>query len=318
VRTCAAAESDNNRPMTYGKKDLPFPYSQDFSGIVTRVKGVREATRAALVNSTKVASYLKAGANLVEQNLGAQHSAAPTGEDGRKPYWSGLRFLTERALSREMETLEPPFLRYKGDGPYRATWASHDDYLNDLLTFLFHAMNYDPQYGAELETRGDWLPVESSFVDAIDRATFHELQAICRMPLFRLQLIMVATADRNDGIHEAISNNYSGALEPWKKIYESTIASRGFRLREGITIEQLTNILAAVTEGFAIHQLGDPGAGIAGDTPAGNLVGMAVLGIMNSYLEPLDDPTGLTLREHFEIVSNRTRPADRRADDGAG
>ena len=47
-----------------------------------------------------------------------------------------------------MESLEPPFLRQKGDGPYRATWASHDDYLNDLLTFLFHAMNYDPQYAS--------------------------------------------------------------------------------------------------------------------------------------------------------------------------
>ena len=301
--------------MTYGKKDLPFPYCQDFSGIVTRVKGVRETTRAALVNSVKVASYLKAGANLVEQNLGALDSKTSTGEDGRKPYWSGLRFLTERALSREMEQLDPPFLRYKGDGPYRATWGSHDDYLNDLLTFLFHAMNYDPQYGAELETRGDWLTTDRSFVGAVDRATFHELQAICRMPLFRLQLIMVATADRNDGIHDAISNNYAGALEPWMKIYESTIAARGFRLRKGITIEQFANILAAITEGFAVHHLGDPGAGIVGDWPADNLVGMAVLGIMNSYLEPEAEPSGLTLREQFERVANATRPADRTTDD---
>jgi len=299
--------------MTYAKKDLPYPYCQDFSGIVTRVKGVREATRAALVNSIKVASYLKAGANLVEQNLGAQESAASA--DGRKQYWSGLRFLTERALSREMENLEPPFLRQKGDGPYRATWASHDDYLNDLLTFLFHAMNYDPQYGAELETRGDWLTTAPSFVDAVDRATYHELQAICRMPLFRLQLIMSATADRNDGIHEAISNNYAGALEPWKKIYESTIAARGFQLRKGITIEQFANIFAAITEGFAVRHLGDPGAGILGDDPDGNLVGMAVLGIMNSYLEPADEPSGLTLRELFERASDRTRPEDPTSDD---
>ena len=89
--------------------------------------------------------------------------------DGRKQYWSGLRFLTERALSREMENLEPPFLRQKGDGPYRATWASHDDYLNDLLTFLFHAMNYDPQYGAELETRGDWLVDRGRASSSADR-----------------------------------------------------------------------------------------------------------------------------------------------------
>ena len=297
--------------MTYGKKDLPYPYNQDFSGIVTRVKGVREATRAALVNSPKVASYLKAGANLIEQNLGACDRAAEA--DGRKQYWSGLRFLTERALSREMESLEPPFLRQKGDGPYRATWASHDDYLNDLLTFMFHAMSYDPQYNAEVETRG-WLDDEESFVDAIDRATFHELQAICRMPLFRLQLILVATADRNDGIHDAIANSYAGALEPWKKIYESTFASRGFQLRPGVTLDQLANMLAAVTEGFALHHLGDPGAGIIGDDPADNLVGMAVLGILNSYLEPVSEPTGRTLREQFRDVSNTARPADRTFD----
>ncbi|MEU4240720.1 hypothetical protein [Actinoplanes sp. NPDC026619] len=285
--------------MTYGKKDLPYPYSQDFSGIVTRVKGVRESTRAALVNSLKVASYLKAGANLVERNLGAPKVAAPN-SDGRKEYWSGLNFLSERALSREVAELEPPFLRQRGTGPYRSTWASHDDYLNDLLAFLFHAMNYDPQYGAELETRGDWLAEDDSFVDAVHRAAFHEILAVCRMPLFRLQLVVCATADRNDGIHDAIANNYAGALEPWMKVYEQTIASRGFRLRRGITLEQFTNILAAITEGFVIRHLGDPGSGVLGDGPGDNLAGMAILAMMNSYLEPIDEPQGPTLREVFE------------------
>lgn len=301
--------------MTYGKCDLPYPYSQDFSGIVTRVKGVREATRAALVNSLKVASYLKAGANLVERNLGASESTP--GGDGCKAYWSGLHFLSERAVSREVAELDPPFLRQKGAGPYRSTWASHDDYLNDLLAFLFHAMNYDPQYGAELETRGDWLADEtSSVVDAVDRAAFHELMAICRMPLFRLQLIVVATADRNDGIHDAIANNYAGALEPWTKAYESAIAARGMQLRKGITIEQFANILAAITEGFAIRHLGDPGSGVAGGGPDGNLMGMAVLGMMNSYLEPVDEPSGLTLREVFNGMPEAISPSERPTDDG--
>lgn len=289
--------------MTYGKKDLPYPYSQDFSGIVTRVKGVRESTRAALVNSLKVASYLKAGANLVERNLGRPDSAPSA--DGCKAYWSGLHFLSERALSREIAELEPPFLRQKGTGPYRSTWASHDDYLNDLLAFLFHAMNYDPQYGAELETRGDWLATDDSFVDAVYKAVYHELMAICRMPLFRLQLIVVATADRNDGIHEAIRNQYAGALEPWMKAYETTIAARGFQLRKGITIEQFANILAAVTEGFAIRHLGDPGSGVAG-TEHDNLAGMAILAMMSAYLEPVDEPSGLSLREVFEGATNPT------------
>jgi hypothetical protein len=294
--------------MGFVKADLPFPYNQDFSGIVTRIKGKRPTTRAALVNSLKVAAYLRAGATLFERNLGIRDATARPADGEHKPYWSGIRFLTERAVIHEMEHNRPPFLQLRGGGPFRATWASHDDYTNDLLAFFFHGMNYDPQYGAGLQTRGDWLADEDSFVDAIDRTTYHELQAICRMPLFRLQLIMVASADQHDGIHEAIANNYAGALEPWKKIYESTFAVRGFRLRAGVTLDELTFMLAAVTEGFAVHQLGDPGAGISGDTPRENLLGMAVLGILNSYLEPKDEPSGHSLREAFETVAQRARP----------
>ena len=284
-----------------GKMALPYPYNQDFSGIVTRVKGVREATRAALVNSLKVASYLKAGENLVERHLGAPaRLRAGAGAEGQKPYWSGLNFLSERAVAREVAVLDPPFLRQKGTGPYRSTWACHDDYLHDLLAFLFHGMNYDPQYEAARETRGDWLDAEGSFVDIVDRAAFHEVQAITRMPLFRLQLVLCATADRNDGVHEAIANNYAGALEPWMKVYEQTLAARGYRLRKGITMEQFANILAAITEGFAIRRLGDPAAGVVGEKPENNLAGMAILGILNSYLEPADESSGLSLREQFD------------------
>ena len=300
--------------MTYGKKDLPYPYSQDFSGIVTRVKGVRESTRAALVNSLKVASYLKAGANLVERNLGAPQAPAATSGDGCKAYWSGLHFLSERALSREVADLEPPFLRQRGTGPYRSTWASHDDYLNDLLSFLFHAMNYDPQYG--LEDREEWLATDDSFVDAVDKAIFHEVMTITQMPLFRLQLIVSATADRNDGIHDSIANNYAGALEPWKKVYETTIAARGFKLRDGITLEQFANILAAITEGFAIRTLGDPRAGVVSEPPGENLAGKAVLAMMFAYLEPVDEPSGLTLREVFEGASPPEPPDERSTEHG--
>jgi hypothetical protein len=127
------------------------------------------------------------------------------------------------------------------------------------------------------------------------------------MPLFRLQLIMAATADRNDGIHEAIANNYAGALEPWKKIYESTFAVRGLQLRKGVTIDQLADMLAALTEGFAVRHLGDPGAPILGDTESGNLLGMAVLGLVHSYLEPVNAPSGKTLREAFEPIEDRAR-----------
>ncbi|MDT5032285.1 MAG: hypothetical protein QOC94_2456 [Actinoplanes sp.] len=288
----------NNAPMRSGKVGLPFPYDQDLTGIVTRVKGKREATRTALVNSPKVAAYLRAGATLVDHNLGVGGDAA--GDATGKPSWSGIRFLTERAVVAEMENNPPPFLSQKGDGPFRATWASHDDYTHDLLAFLFHAMNYEPQYGEGPQTRADWLATDPSFASAVDRASYGELAELCRMPLFRLQLIMVAGAERNNGIHDTIADNYGGALEPWQKIYESTFAIRGFQLRPGITAEEITSILAALAEGFALRHLGDPGAGILGNGAAGNLFGKAILGILHSYLEPKAEPTGRSLRADFD------------------
>ena len=124
------------------------------------------------------------------------------------------------------------------------------------------------------------------------------------MPLFRLQLIMVATADRNDGIHDAIANNYAGALEPWKKIYESTFAARGFQLRKGITMDQFANMLAAITEGFAVHHLGDPGAGIVGDDPGGQPGRHGRAGDPEQLPRTRAEPSGLTLAfEQFESVS---------------
>ncbi|MEU8820638.1 helix-turn-helix domain-containing protein [Actinoplanes sp. NPDC048796] len=280
------SEPRANRTMPYGKKDLPYPYNQDLVGIVTRIKGVRESTRAALVNSLKVASYLKAGVNLVEQNLGPSPSSSISSADSRYAYWSGFQFLSERSLMREAATLDPPYLRQKGVGPYRSTWASHDDYLSDLLAFQFHAINYAPKYGTEMGSRGHLLSTADSLVEAVKRSAYHELQAILRMPQFRLQLIVSATADLNDGIHNSIANNYAAALEPWMRIYESTLAARGLRLRNGVTMRQFVDMLAAITEGFAIRQLGDPNAGILGE-PESNLAGMAILGIIDAYTEPI-------------------------------
>ena len=297
--------ADTMHAMISSKRHLPYPYDQDLSGMVTRVKGKRPATRAALPNDPKVASDLRAGVTLIERNLGPQDDGSGTDQGVHRPYRSGIRFLTERAVVREMERIEPPFLRLKGDGPYRSTWATHDDYIDDLLDFLFHPINYDAQYGAAMLTRGDSLIDADTFVEAADHVAFYELQAICRMPLFRLQLMMAATARYDDGIHQAIARNYAAALDPWKKFYESTIAARGFRLCEGVTLDQFADMLAATIEGFAVRHLGDPGAGVLGpDATTVSTASMLCLAVCNSYLEPADGPRQPALRQRFAAIEN--------------
>jgi hypothetical protein len=127
---------------------------------VVRVKGVRDSTRAALVNSLKVASYLKAGVNLVERNVGGIDFDDQSVEN-MKARLLGMRFLSERALSREAENLERPFLRQRGTGPYRSTWASHDDYLSDLLAFIVRFLDDATYPGGGRQRSGERLLGES-------------------------------------------------------------------------------------------------------------------------------------------------------------
>jgi hypothetical protein len=220
--------------MHPGQEVPPFPYDQDFPGVVTRVRGKRATTRAALVKSPKVAAC----ATLVERNRGGRHDPRP---EAGKPCWSGIRFLTERAVIHEMELHPAPFLSQKGAGPFRATWASHDDYLNDLLAFLFHGATYEPQYGEQLQTRAEWLIEEESFAAALDRVTYHEVQALGRMPLFRLPLIMVASALRPgitpDQLGTAVIAILNGcrelSTEPSGRSLRVDFAERAHRARRG-------------------------------------------------------------------------------------
>jgi hypothetical protein len=267
----------------------------------------REPKRTDLVNSAQVATYLRAGSKLIERALSATTTASALPNARARPYWSGLGFLTQRAVIREVEHIEPPFLRLQGAGPFRSTWKSHKDYLDDLLSFFLHPINYEHQYGVDAATRENWVSGSDSLVDAIDRTAAQEVAVLCQMPLFRLQIMMAATADRNDGIRTAIANNYRGALDPWIKIYEETFAARGLRVREGVTTRQVADMLAAVAEGFALRSLGDPDAG-DGETPAGGLVGLAVVAILNSCLVPVGQVGGEPLRVDFDRWTKRLPP----------
>jgi len=286
-----------SKDATDAKRALPTPFNQDFTGIVKRVRGKRAKTLSALVNSPKVVLYIWAGVTLINKQFGPRAQALADVAPADRPVWSGLRFLTLQAIIAEAERAAPPFLAQKGAGPFRSTWSRRDDYVNDLLSFYFHSMNYDQHYNAE--SRGDWL-FEGMFSDAIDKTTYNETVAICELPMFRLQLVMAATAESDDEIRLFIAENYRGALDPWRKTYAEIFAHRGLQLRPGITLDQLTKILAAVVEGFAVQRLGDASADVPGDAPGGNLVGMAVMGLLSSFLEPVGTVGSRPLREEFD------------------
>lgn len=283
--------------------DLPPPFDEDLHLIITRVDRERERTRVSLANSLKAATFLKAGSVIIERAF-CSHELTRSRPDTRAgTCWSGLRFLTQKAVMDEVRRLDAPFDRLLTPGAFRSTWKAHDNYVDDLLTFFFHPINYEHQYGVDEATRKGWFAHES-LPEAIFETAHQEMVALCGMPLFRLQIMMAAVVGRDDRVRKAIGDNYRGALDPWVQIYEETFAARGLRVRDGFSVRDVADMLAAVVEGFAVRSLVDSDA----ESSDRNLVGKGVLAILNSCLEPSDRPAKEPLADAFDRWTRPLRP----------
>jgi WD40 repeat protein len=252
--------------VTYGKKDLPYPYSSDFTGLVSHIKGIRESTRAALANSLKVASYLKAGVNLIEQNVSGMdfkdHSV-----ESLKNRMIGMRFLSERAVSREVAELEPPFLRQKGTGPYRSTWASHDDYLSDLLAFVTHFLAEPPGADGQrfLSTSRDavrrWLVLDGEYqgtdFNVVSAGPYvRRLRAVALGDPVRCDDSGVTTlaSTVRDGVQVAVVGGGNGSVSLWDLGARMKVG--GLRVSHNSTVTTLA-ILPESEKSLAVTGAGD-------------------------------------------------------------
>ena len=77
-------------------------------------------------------------------------------------------------------------------------------------------------------------------------------------PTFRLSLIATAAADGDEVIQEALAENNRGALQPWKDVYQAMLDERGLKLRPGIDVDELANMMAALEAGFVMRGIGIP------------------------------------------------------------
>jgi hypothetical protein len=95
-------------------------------------------------------------------------------------------------------------------------------------------------------------------VQAIHNLAYWETSTITNSPSFRLRLIAAASIEGDQVIADAMEESYRGGREPWKELYENFIQARGLRLRPGITIDDLANLMSACSAGVALHVLGKP------------------------------------------------------------
>jgi hypothetical protein len=238
------------------KTALPHPYNLDLSPVLHGLARRTAIGRRRLANDPVTAAYLSAGLRLLERQISSRPADAPAAE---RPL---LRLLSQRAVADEVANNPDPFVRVGSTSTLRATWLSQPHYIADLLRFGLWSERYAGMYTQELADHIEDLVTGPRLVEAIHVATFAHMVDAVERPKFRLQLLAAASAEDDDLIRQAMTDNYLGIEVTWLPIFADMIRSRGLVLRPGISPKVFTALLTAGIEGLALRAITDRDAGV--------------------------------------------------------
>jgi len=290
---------DNRRLL---KTQLPFPYNQDFRGIVCRLNRVTPDAQERLANDPVTAAYIAAGMRLVERYLGPHARQIPVDQDNEiaveRPL---LSFLSQRAVAAEVTGNPEPFPRVGNVATLRSTWRSHSNFIADLLSFGLWSHS-SPAYWdtSRVIAAANQLKAGSCFSSNVHILADAIMELFVTQSRFRLQLVAAAVADGDEVIREAMVEHYHGALKSWKQLLAEVLKARKLRLRPGLTADDFVNLLAAVAEGTALRELAEPTTGILDRDNGRSLLGTAALALISGCIELADGTEGVPIEQYVD------------------
>lgn len=279
-----------------GKRNLPYPYNLDLSGVLRHLNRRTPAGRAGLANDPLTASYLCAGKRLLDQHLGPGRQCECTAHHDSH---SLLSFLSQRNVVEALSGIDGRFPKSRRHGlpSLRDRWSAHKGFIADLISFVVWKENYRPGYRQYRQTVTTRLVHDEDFITAVQETAYWHTAEGVKLPSVRLSLALMAAAEGDPDVAEAISAAYRDYLGSWRGLYEDVMRARGLRLRAGLTLDDLANALSVATDGTILRAIGDPAVSVLDHERQRSLMGTITLAILNSFLERADDPDGLTLQQ---------------------
>lgn len=221
---------------------------------------------------------------------------------------AGMQMLLERGVSAGVQHIRlQDVLRRAGltTGAAYRLWNDQADYHRDLAVAMVRMRVAGP--ADAIRARVDELIAAGASGEEIIRgAALAHVQAselttedptdLLDAQSFRVALALRTTADTWPELTEASYARHRESIEAFIEVYQYVIDAYGMRLREGLTIEDFAEAMAALAEGFAIRsleRLGHPTYQLSGadGTPAGEwtLLGLTVRALVDSFMTPRED-----------------------------
>ncbi|UWE07711.1 hypothetical protein [Actinacidiphila bryophytorum] len=274
------------------KRELPFPYDLDLSGVLRNLNRRTRWGRDRLANDRVTAALLAAGMRLLERHLGPGVRQRVNSERLL------LGSLSQRRVAEEFARNPAPFTRYgNGVSMLRDRWSPHSDFVTDLITFAVWRENYRPEFREQRAANVRRLVHGTDFVRAVHDIAYQHTAEGLGLPSVRLGLALMTAAEGDEEVTRIISTVYEDYLGSWKKLYETVLRERHLQLRRGLTLDDLANALSAATDGMTLRAIGDPAAGVVDHANRSSLMGTVALAVIHAFVEPDDDASGLTLEQ---------------------
>jgi len=289
------------------KQQLPYPFNQDLSDVLRHLNRRTVFGRKGLANDPVTAAYLAAAMRLVSQHLGPVSELEETETaNGEEIDRSLLGFLSQRTVAAEVAHNPDPFVRLGSVPTMRSTWKSQSDFIADLLSFAFWPGYYPESYQEVRAVGAERLANGPDLAAAIEDLAYRVAAALDEMVSFRLQLIAIASAERHEVVRQALTDKYHRAKALWRQVYGEFLEARGLRLRPGITLDQLTDILTAMVEGTTLRGIGDPAAGVLDRVEHRSLIGTAALALLHGCLQPVESSDHRSVAQAVQDMADRS------------
>jgi hypothetical protein len=259
------------------------PPGDDDDALTDVLKGLKDHK---LATDALVLEALEAGAQLVEDALDHDPTSANT-----HPF---LSYLSRGSLVRAIRTrgklpVEDHLLRYR--------WDPHTGYLHDLIAY----MSFRRRSSSFAARRADWITtIINSDVPppkAARRIADANQRQVLANPFFRIHLLVAAVLGApNAGTTPP--DPYAEVDDAWLPFFDAFIKHHHRKLRPGVSLRDMVEILVAVGEGIALRELASP----ADDNRRNHritLQGTTALALMYAGTVPDDGATAFGLDTLF-------------------
>jgi hypothetical protein len=246
-----------------------------------------QTARDKLANHPLTREYLDAGLRLITEQFRPEERRTDDRQDGLAKQSAFFDWLSAQKVIDEVERGG----RMRGNhGTFEDRWPYKDYYIQDLLSYCLWARHWARE--AEIaEEFARPLAAGEDFPQAVHDAAYWSYRAQLANASTRVWLIAAAVSDRYPTIKQALAEVHDEAISTWLPVYQAVVTGRRLRLRPGVTLEDLIEIISALVTGITLRAGTEPAPSLVDHERRRSLLGTAAIAVLASCIDPGDGRT---------------------------